>query len=137
MIKLLKVGNTIYENYELKQFMPIEFDEEGNPTKFEEVYIIDIQNLRNYIEDTVLWYAKIIVERKLNEMHYYSLEDVLIYRDKNIQEAIDLYNWYINFDNLVWNWIENVLPNTPDNELQDIDIKTLLLNFSQQAEGGE
>lgn len=137
MIKLLKIGDTIYENYELKTIIPVEFDEEGNPIKFEEVYTIDIQNLREYIKDTVLWYAKVLIERKLNEEHYHNLGDVLIYKDKNAQDAIDLYNWYLNFDGLVWDWIKNVLPNISEDELLNIDVRQLLLSFSQQAEGGE
>lgn len=137
MIKLLKIGNAIYENYELITLKPTEFDENGNPTKFEEVYTIDLQNLREYIKDTVLWYAKILIERTLNQKHYHSLGDVLIYKENNDEEAVKLYNWYLNFENLVWNWLENEFPNISDDELLNIDIKNMLLQFQTQAEGGE
>lgn len=136
MIKLLKVGDTVYENYNLITLIPTEFDEEGNPTRFEEVYTIDLQNLREYIKDTVLWYTKVLIERKLNQKHYHSLGDVLIYKERNDEEAVELYNWYLNFENLVWNWLENEFPNISDNELLNIDIKNILLQFQTQAEEG-
>ncbi|MEM0326853.1 MAG: hypothetical protein QW733_07485 [Desulfurococcaceae archaeon] len=130
MIKFLKVNNTIYENFEPKQLIPTSYDEQGNPTEFQEVYVFDPTKLKDYVKDTVIWLTKAKINEKLSEKGFYSIGDVLVYKNRNDQDAIQLYEWYISFDTAVWDWIENTLPKLSEEELLEIDLKSLVENLA-------
>lgn len=123
MIKFLKVENTIYENFEMKQVLPTE---EG----YQEVYVFNPVKLKDYVKDTVIFLAKEKTNKKLSEKGFYSIGDVSVYKDRNDQDAIELYEWYISFDTTVWDWIENTLPELSQEELLKIDLKSLVENLA-------
>ena len=66
MIKVIKIGNFIYENIEPKTLEPISIDENGNPTSFQERWNIptDPVQLKSCILDTLGW----IVSRKIQKI---------------------------------------------------------------------
>jgi len=61
MIRILKIGEVIYENFEEKTYVAVDFDEEGNPTKFQEVWTIptDLEALKSVAIDTIKWLANV------------------------------------------------------------------------------
>jgi len=66
---------------------------------------------------------------------YDDLADVQTYlNDPNLQtECQALIKWYLAYDDLVWNWIDNTLPTIPDADLETIDIKTVETDLFNQS----
>ena len=129
-MRILKVGHNVLVDFKPKRLIPTSYDEQGNPTEFQEVYVFDPTKLKDYVKDTVIWLAKETIQKKLSEEGFYSIGDVLVYKDRNDQDAIQLYEWYISFDTAVWDWIENTLPKLSEEELLEIDLKSLVENLA-------
>ncbi len=129
-MRILKVGHNVLVDFEPKRLIPTSYDEQGNPTEFQEVYVFDPTKLKDYVKDTVIWLAKEQINKKLSEKGFYSIGDVLAHKNKNDQDAIQLYEWYISFDTAVWDWIENTLPELSEEELLETDLKSLVENLA-------
>ncbi len=129
-MRILKVGHNVLVDFEPKRLIPTSHDEQGNPTEFQEVYVFNPTKIKDYVKDTVIWLAKEKINKKLSEKGFYSIGDVLVYKDRNDQDAIQLYEWYISFDTAVWDWIENTLPKLSEEELLEIDLKSLVENLA-------
>ena len=70
-----------------------------------------------------------------NQYGYDNLADVQTYlSDSNLQaECQALINWYLAYDDLVWNWIDNTLPTIADADLETIDVKVLEQQIYEQS----
>jgi len=82
------------------------------------------------IKNRLIEKVKNILNEKLSEYGYYSFGDLVFYAQTGEQEAIELLEWYRNFDRAVWNWIENELPNKTIDELIEIDLENLVEQFA-------
>lgn len=82
------------------------------------------------IKNRLIEKVKNILNEKLFEYGYYSFGDLVFYAQTGEQEAIELLEWYRNFDRAVWNWIENELPNKTIDELIEIDLENLVEQFA-------
>jgi len=136
MIRILKLGDTIYENFEPKQLIPI-FDEKGNVIDYQEVWAIptDINTLKQAVIDTLIWLTKRRINETLQKYHYYSIGDVLIYAREG--EAQKLLDWYREYDTKVWQWIENFNQNFNPSSLDEmlaIDLKQVEENIFKETE---
>ena len=56
------------------------------------------------------------------DMMYDSLADLKAYADSGDPDAKALLDWYMRYDDLVWSWIDNDLPQAADQDLESIDI---------------
>ena len=139
MIRIIKLGELVYENIEPVVQEAVAFDEEGNPTQFQERWVVpnDVAELSKAIADTLVWLAGQRLKDILNKYSYYSLGDVQFYASQNDTEAQALLDWYKAYDDLIWSWIDNDLPNYQTvEELLQIDLKALeedLFNQSVQT----
>ncbi|HCB69333.1 MAG TPA: hypothetical protein DEP48_03135 [Persephonella sp.] len=126
MIRIIKLGNTIYENIEAK-----EIDGQGN-----EIWNVpnDVVQLKKALSDTLAWLAKQRVNSILDQYQYNGLADVQIYASQNDQEAQTLLDWYSTYDNLIWSYIDNDLAafQTVD-ELLQIDMKNIEQQIYEQS----
>ncbi|GAB6075692.1 hypothetical protein [Desulfurobacterium crinifex] len=72
MIRVLKVGKTIYRNFNPKVVKPVAFDEQGNPVQFEESYALqELSNeniAKGYFKDTLSWFTDFYIQQKLSEI---------------------------------------------------------------------
>jgi len=139
MVRIIKLGELVYENIEPVVQEAVAFDEEGNPTQFQERWVVpnDVAELSKAIADTLVWLAGQRLKDILNKYSYYSLGDVQFYASQNDTEAQALLDWYKAYDDLIWSWIDNDLPNYQTvEELLQIDLKALeedLFNQSVQT----
>ena len=139
MIRVIKLGELVYENIEPVVQEAVAFDEEGNPTQFQERWVVpnDVAELSKAIADTLVWLAGQRLKDILNKYSYYSFGDVQFYASQNDTEAQALLDWYKAYDDLIWSWIDNDLPNYQTvEELLQIDLKALeedLFNQSVQT----
>lgn len=85
---------------------------------------------RKRIAEQALMLAKEIVNRKLQEYGYYNLGDLKIYADIGVQEAQELFEWYLQFEAKLWSWLGDDLPQMNDGELQKIDITSVIEGFT-------
>jgi hypothetical protein len=118
MIKIIKLGNLIYENIEAKTI-----DENGN-----EVWNVpnDIAQLKNALSDTLAWLEKQRLQEVLDKYQYNGLADVQFYVSQNDTEAQDILNWYRVYDDLIWQYINNDLPAIATlDELLQLDMKAI------------
>jgi len=125
-MKILKVEGDVLIDFEPKQLVPTSYDEQGNPTEFQELYVFNPTKLKDYVKDTILWLTKEKIQKELSKRGFYGIGDLLAYKDRNDAEAVELYEWYIAFDTAVWDWIENTLPQLNNEELMQIDLKALI-----------
>ncbi len=132
MIKILKIGNTIYENFNIKTSVPTAFDENGNPTQFEEKAILNLtlDELKEVVKDTLLWLQKQRLNNVLSAYSYNSFSDVMLYANKqndpSQQEAKAILSWYLDYDSKIWDYIQNEIPKFTDlDSLYSIDIKAV------------
>jgi len=126
MVKLLKLGSVIYENFEEKVLDP-----NGNLV-LNPIIPQRLEELQKAIKDTVLWLEGKRVKEVLSDYGYTSLADVMYYAQvQNDEEAKALLNWYSNpkgsgYDDLIWDWIDNELPKYQAvEELLSIDLKQI------------
>jgi len=120
MIKFLKVGDNFYQNIE-----PNMVDENGN-----EIWNIpnDPTQLKSAIADTLVWLAKQKLNNVLDKYAYNGLADVQFYANQTTPdpEAQAILNWYQAYDDGIWNYIDNELPNiTVLDDLLALDIKAV------------
>lgn len=77
------------------------------------------------------------LQKVLEEYGYNSLGDVQLYASQNDTEAKALLGWYQAYDDGIWNWIDNTLPNYQTlDELLNLDLKAIeeeIFNQSIQA----
>jgi len=77
------------------------------------------------------------LQKVLEEYGYNSLGDVQLYTSQNDKEAQAILSWYQAYDDGIWNWIDNTLPNYQTlDEIMQIDIKAAeeeIFNQSLQA----
>lgn len=129
-MRIIKIGDTIYENFEVKVSIPTEFNEEGEPIGFTEGYMIDISKMKEYIKDTLIWLAGRLLNEKLAREGYYDIGDLLVFKDTEAT-AQGLYNWYLRFNQLLWDFIENELPNRSNESLLDFDCIAYINQIAQ------
>jgi len=135
MIRILKLGNIIYENFEPKQLIPV-YDEDGNIVDYQEVWTIptDIDTLKQAVIDTLIWLEKQRVNKILERFGYLSMADVLFYAQDpdspHYEEAKMLMERYKEYDNAIWEFIENLNPRSIDDllELDLIQIEESVFN---------
>ena len=132
MISILKVGQNQYlENFEPVTLEPTAFDEQGNPTEFQERWVIprDPLELARLMADTLVWLAKQRVQKVLEEYGYYSLGDLQVYASQNDQEAQAILSWYQAYDRAIWDYIsQNFDPIV--NGTQQVTVDQILKNYS-------
>lgn len=120
MLRILKLGNIVYENFEPKTFVATEYDENGMPTKFEEKWIIptDLDTLKSAFIDTVKWQAS----NKLKETDWTVVKCTEL--GLNIEEK---YPQIYQLRNNIRNWSnekeQEINSATTLEELLNIDIK--------------
>lgn len=126
MIRIIKLGNLIYENIEAKTI-----DENGN-----EVWNVpnDPVQLKNTLADTLAWLSKQRVNNILDSYQYNGLADVQFYTNQNDTEAQGILSWYAEYDNLIWQYIDNDLAAfTTVDELLQIDMKNIEQQIYEQS----
>ncbi len=130
MIRIAKLGELIYENFEPVVQEAVAFDEQGNPTQFQERSLLPTTKaeLIQVVTDTLKYLQKQRLQKVLDQYGYNSLGDVQLYASQNDTEAQAILNWYTNansngYDDLIWNYIDS-LPNKTKteilNDLQDL-----------------
>lgn len=123
MIRLIKVGDVVYENVS-----PVTFDivntEEG-AYQFIENPLFAQSKLKDYVKDTVLWLKGRKVEERLKRAGFISLGDVIAMKDID-PEAERIYNWYVQFSQRVKTFLEDSLPTMTNDELLSLDIVELV-----------
>ena len=136
MIRIIKLGEVIYENIEPVVQEVVDFDEEGNPTQFQEIWVVpnDVTELSKAMADTLVWLAGQRLKGILNKYSYYSLADVQFYANQNDEEALQLLDWYQAYDDAIWNWIDNEVSNITDlDNLLNLDMKAIEQQIFDQA----
>lgn len=129
MIKILKIKDAIYENFQEKTIIPTEYDKNGNPTKFEERYTFNLtlDELKEAVKDTILWLEKQRFNQIFSKYGYISLSDVTLYANKqndpNQAEAQAILNWYISYDSKIWDFIGTLQKYTDIDSLYALDIR--------------
>jgi len=123
MVRILKLGNTIHENFEPKQLIPV-YDEQGNIVDYQEVWTIptDINILKQAVIDTLIWLEKQRVNKILERLGYLSMADVLFHAQNpnspDYEEAKMLMEKYKEYDNAIWEFIESLNPKSIEDLLQ-------------------
>ncbi len=62
---------------------------------------------------------------------YIDLADVNIYANQGDSEAKAILGWYSTYDDLIWNWIDQILPVTTN--LQSVDVKAVENDLFNQS----
>ena len=132
MLRIVKVGNLIYENVESEIR-----DEQGNviqsllpSTKAELIAVV---------EDTMKYLEKQRLQKILEQYGYVSLGDVQFYASQNDTEAQAILNWYSNansngYDDLIWNYIDSLPSKTKAEILNDLeDLRVIEEQIYQQS----
>ena len=120
MIRIIKLGNLIYENIE-----PKTIDENGN-----EIWNVPntVPELQTALSDTLVWLEKERVNNILDQYQYNGLADVQFYANQATPdtEAQAILNWYQAYDDAIWNYIDNDLQNITNlDDLLALDIKAV------------
>ncbi len=126
MVKIIKLGNLIYENIE-----PKIIDENGN-----ENWNIpnDLIQLKTALSDTLTWLEKQRLNQILDKYSYNGLADVQFYASQNDTEAQSILAWYQAYDDLIWQYIDNDLAAfTNIDELLQIDMKNIEEQIYEQS----
>ena len=83
-------------------------------------YSLDFSNFK----ENLLQLEKQRLNKILDTYGYNGLSDIQFYASQNDEEAKALLEWYKNYDDGIWNWIDNDLQAiTALEELLDIDLK--------------
>lgn len=125
MIRVAKIGNLIYENFE-----PFIIDENGN-----QIWNIpqNVPQLQKIMTDTLIWLAKQRLSQICDQYGYNGLADITYYANHDT-EAQALLSWYQVYDDTIWNWIDAELPNyTTLDSLLSLDMKAVEEQLFQQA----
>ena len=115
------------------------------------IYGVDISNeeTRKYLKSLgvdIISIVKTELQRKLlrlqkerfqkvlEESGYNSLGDIQLYASQNDTEAKAILNWYLAYDDGIWNWIDNTLPNYQTlDELLNLDLKAIEEDIFNQS----
>lgn len=133
MVRIIKLGDLIYENIEPTVIEPIEFDANGEPIKFQEapnpILPQEPVKLSQSMSETLVWLAKQRLQKVLDEYGYYSLGDIQFYVSQNDAEAQTILNWYQTYDTAIWDYIaQNFDPII--NGTQQATVDQLLQSYS-------
>ncbi len=126
MIRVLKIGNLIYENFEPKILVPTKYDENGNPIEFREELVEFFpktqKELAKAIADTLSYLEFKRLQEVLDQYGYKDLGDVQYWhsQDPDDPEPKGLLEWYSAYDDAIWEEIDN-LQNKTFEELKDYD----------------
>lgn len=118
-------ANTDWQEYQ-------EWLKEGN----EPLPMYTPNELRQKLKNDMLFLRNMRINNVVKiEYEYDDLADVYVYtNDPELSnEANQIINWYLKYDDLIWNWIDNELPNIPDDELENIDVNQIEDNLYQQS----
>lgn len=118
-------ANTDWQEYQ-------EWLEEGN----EPLPMYTSDELRQKLKNDMLMLRQMRINNVIKEQYEYDdLTDVYVYtNDRELSnEANNIINWYLKYDDLVWNWIDNELPDIPDEELENIDVNQIEDSLYQQS----
>lgn len=88
-----------------------------------------VNELREKIKENALIIYENVIREKLRKFGFNNLGDIKIYADLGNKDAQDILNWYLQFDNKFWNWIENELLQKTYRELLDLDLHELINSF--------
>ena len=141
MIKVIKLGNKLYRNFNPVTYEPIAFDEQGNPTQFQEKNLLPSTQteLAQIVMETMLVLARDRLRNVLETYGYNSLGDVQLYASQNDPEAQAILNFYTNansngYDDLLWNYIDSLATMTVDQLMADLqDLMAVEESIFQQA----
>ena len=126
MLRIIKLGNLIYENIEAKTI-----DENGN-----EIWNIPntAPELQKAFSDTLVWLESQRLKDLSSLYSYNGLADIDFYARRKDKEAKSLLDWYEAYDDAIWNWIDNELPKITDLEqLLKLDMKQIEEQIFQQS----
>ncbi len=127
MIRIIKLGNLIYENIEVKKIDPETNTEIWNIPN-------DLTELKTALTDTLAWLEKRRLEEVLDRYQYNGLADVQFYAGQSDTEAQSILSWYSEYDNLIWSYIDNDLAAfTTVDELLQIDMKNIEQQIYEQS----
>lgn len=121
MIKLVKIGEEIFQNVEdpLKELSGL--DENGEPIFQERKLLPDTKGeLVQIVTDTLLFLQRQRLNDVLKIYGYNSLGDVNFYASKNDTEAQALASWYEAYDTGIWNYINSLNTKTKSQILADL-----------------
>jgi hypothetical protein len=123
---LLKVGDKILKFPKATELVPIEFNEQGEPTKFEEKLLPSLpqteDGFRKAIQETLVWLEFQRIKQVLDQYGYKDFGDVQYWhsQDPNDEEPAKLLEWYKAYDDLIWSGIDSLSGKTFE-ELQNYD----------------
>ena len=126
MLKIIKLGDLIYENIEAK-FV----DENGN-----EIWNVpnNEEELQKAFSDTLVWIESQRLKTISDRYGYNGLADIDFYARRKDKEAKALLDWYETYDDAIWNWIDNELPKITDlEELLKLDMKQIEERIFQES----
>lgn len=128
MIRILKTGVNPFtgepqftENFPVKTLVEVGQDQDGNPI-YEEKWNIpqDENELRKAIEETIRYLEKERLNKILNDYGYdEGLVGVQTYAQQNDPEAQALWNFYLAYDDAIWNYIGSLQNKTMTELLQE------------------
>ncbi len=141
MIAIIKVGDNIYENIEEKVLEPTQFDQEGNPTAFQEVLnpVLpqDLTGLKQAFIDTTLWLGNKRVKEELAKRDWLDygdvLESALDTNDPDNAEAKAIQAWYKAYYTEIDNVIAIINGKQKIDTLLALDLKALEEQAFQNA----
>ncbi|GEM_PF-1495216 len=141
MIAIIKVGDNIYENIEGKVLQPTQFDQEGNPTAFQETFnpVLpkDLTGLKQAYIDTILWLGNKRVKEELMKRDWLDYGDVLESamdtNDPDNAEAVAIQNWYKAYYTEIDNIIATIQGKQKIDTLLQLDLKALEEQAFQNA----
>jgi len=94
----------------------------------------NVSNFSELIKKDLLTLEKQRLNRILDQYGYINLGDVQYYASQNDQEAQALLGWYQAYDDGIWNWIDNTLPNYQTlDELLNLDLKAIEEDIFNQS----
>ena len=127
MIRLIKLGNLIYENIEAKTI---------DPKTNQEIWNVPntVSQLEKAFADTLLWLEKQRINQICDQYGYNGLADVQFYASQNDEEAKAILDWYQAYDDGIWTYIDNTLPTIATlKELLVLDMKAIEKQIFDQA----
>ena len=121
--------NSYYKKYELEKDSEI-------PSDNISLYVFDgkkfelkrdaINNLKKQIVSRLLHIQKDRLSSIINKHGYIDLSDVIFYASNDDKEAIDILSWYKEYDDRIWEWIDNELEKiTSIDKLTSLNIKQI------------
>lgn len=94
-----------------------------------------ILSLKEDITKKLLSYSDFKVQEFLNKNGYRSIGDLKLYAELEYSEAQNLLNLYLQFDNELWNFITNILPEKTLQELKEFNPYVFMDNLAKNIFG--